>query len=108
MNKHTPQICGVDKNEIMRKYFIEITLYVGKNNLEERLHVEFQKLEHVVIPEDKITKEIDLRYAKVLSDYQRNKGKAKAAFDKNTIGDNIRFSIGKSMLIDLIPIKDEL
>ncbi|GAB6120980.1 hypothetical protein [Dysgonomonas termitidis] len=92
----------------MRKYFIELILYVGKNNLEERLQTEFQKLEHVVIPEDKITSEINFRYAKVLSDYHRNKGKAKAAFEKNTIGDNIRFSIGKSILIDLIPIKNEL
>jgi FKBP-type peptidyl-prolyl cis-trans isomerase (trigger factor) len=92
----------------MKKYFVELILYIGKNNLEERLQAEFKKLEHVVIPEDKIIKEIDLRYARVLSDYQRNKGKAKAAFEKNTIGDEIRFSIGKSLIIDLILIKEEL
>ena len=91
----------------MKKYFVEIIFYVEKNSLEHILQVEFSALEHTIIPEDKVKKEIDLRYARILSEYQKNRGKGKAAFDINRIDGDIRYSIGKSIIIDLIQVKGE-
>ncbi|MBD8349371.1 hypothetical protein [Dysgonomonas sp. HGC4] len=92
----------------MKKYFIEITYYVPRNNLEERLHEEFKKIEDNVISEDQLKANLDSRYSKVVSDYNRNKGKAKAPIDISAIGDKIYYKIGKSLSINLILVKGEL
>lgn len=92
----------------MKKYFVDIMFYVPKNNLEERLQASFKEIEHTVISEDQVKTELDLRYAKVLSEYHRNKGKGKAIFDRNVIDSKPCYDIGKSITVNLIPVRREM
>lgn len=92
----------------MKKYFIDISFYVPKNNLEARLQEEFKKIEDNVISEDQLKTNLDSRYAKVVSYYNQYIGKAKAPIDINSVGDKIYYKIGKSLSITLILVKGEL
>lgn len=92
----------------MKKYFIDISFYVPKNKLEEMLQVEFKKIEHHTITEDKIRENFNIRFINTYTDHRNNKGRSKATMDVNPIDNNIIYSFGKSLIITLILVEGEL
>lgn len=93
----------------MKKYFIDITWYVAKNNLEERLQSRFECLEHTIIPENKLKELINDRYETVVSEYRSGKGRAAAFFDSTGLDDtSIQYNIGTSTVLHLTMIRGEL
>ena len=91
-----------------QKYFIEITNYTERNNLERELQQAYQHLQYVTIPRFMIDTEIENRYANTIDRYRSNKGKGHAMLDRNNLDDCIIYTIGKSIVIKLIEIKNEL
>lgn len=93
----------------MKKYFIDITWYVAKNNLEERLQSSFACLEHTIIPENKLMEQINNRYDNAVSEYRKAKGRAADFFDSTGLNDShIQYRIGQSTILHLTLIKGEL
>ncbi|MBK5721323.1 hypothetical protein JGH11_10610 [Dysgonomonas sp. Marseille-P4677] len=94
----------------MNKFFVEITWYVSKNNLEERLHEKFKSWEHKIIGEDWKEK-LDEDFQEVHTQYKSTKGRCKDAhLDINKVDyPNITYiEIGSSLRMNLILIRGEV
>jgi len=94
----------------MKKYFIDMTFYVAKNNLEKMLHDEFRNIEHCTVLAENVKKEIDERYNEIVSRYRSMRGHGKAELRCSTLArqENIQYTIGESLRLNLIPINKEL
>lgn len=93
----------------MKKYFIDITWYVAKNILEERLQSTFGCLEHTVISENELKDQINDRYETTVAGYRQDKGRAAAFFDSTDLNDcHIQYKIGYSTILHLTLIRGGL
>lgn len=100
------------KQNTMNTYFIEITFYQTKNNLEKVLQNSFKCFDRKTITENKISL-IKTTFDDAVAFYKNGGGKATATIESNSYSENstrydIKNNQNTSMFITLIKIKGEI
>lgn len=93
-----------DKEKMEKEFFVDITFYSPKNNLEKMLHDEFRKHEHTLITYAQIP-DLKAVYESVIERHRKNKGRATAEFRQTDLRENkIWIEINKSLRITLVEV----
>lgn len=99
----------------MKKYFIHITYYQAKNDLDRELQEHFRTLDHNLISEQDTEALLQGEFDKICQLFkQSGKRTSLADFDKSTpeYAGSIRYTVGNrqgtNMYIDLLPILGDL